>query len=74
MTEPAFVSCAFAEVFSGVRVGHPILFDDGMIRGVIRGVAEDRLRVEITGVTGATKKLKAERASTCRSRTSRCQL
>jgi pyruvate kinase len=61
MTEPAFVSCALAEVFSGVRVGAPILFDDGMIRGVIRRVAEDRLRVEITGVTGGTKKLKAEK-------------
>jgi pyruvate kinase len=33
VSEPAFVSCALAEVFSGVRVGEPILFDDGKIRG-----------------------------------------
>jgi hypothetical protein len=39
----------------------PILFDDGKSRGVIRDVAEDRLRVEITGVTGGTAKLKAEK-------------
>jgi pyruvate kinase len=61
VTEPAFVSCALAEVFSGVHIGEPILFDDGKIRGVIRGVTEDRLRVEITAVAGATAKLRAEK-------------
>jgi len=59
--EPAFVCCALSEVFSGVRVGDPILFDDGKIRGVIHGVAEDRLRVEITGVAKGMAKLKAEK-------------
>ena len=61
ITEPAFVSCALAEVFSGVRIGEPILFDDGKIRGVIRDIGEDRLRVEITGVAGGTAKLRAEK-------------
>jgi pyruvate kinase len=61
VTEPAFVSCALTEVFSGVRVGEPIFFDDGEIRGVIREVAEDRLRIEITGVAKGTAKLKAEK-------------
>jgi len=46
-TRPAFVSCALPEVFTGVRVGEPILFDDGKIRGIGRGVAEDRLSVEV---------------------------
>jgi pyruvate kinase len=59
--EPAFVSCALPEVFAGVRVGEPILFDDGKIRGTIRGVAEDRLRVEVTAVVGGAAKLKAEK-------------
>jgi pyruvate kinase len=59
--QPAFVSCALSEVFVGVRVGEPILFDDGKIRGAIRGVAEDRLRVEIIAVAGGTAKLKAEK-------------
>ena len=57
----AFVSCALPEVFVSVRVGEPILFDDGRIRGIIRGVAEDRLRVEITAVAGGAGKLKAEK-------------
>ncbi len=59
--EPAFVSCALPEVFLGVRVGEPILFDDGKIRGAVRAVAEDRLRVEITAVVGGAAKLKAEK-------------
>jgi pyruvate kinase len=59
--EPAFVSCALPEVFVGVRAGEPILFDDGKIRGTIRGVAADRLRVEITGVAGGAAKLRAEK-------------
>ncbi len=61
VVEPAFVSCALPEVFVGVRVGEPILFDDGRIRGVIRAVAEDRLRIEITGAAGGAAKLKAEK-------------
>ncbi len=41
--EPAFVSCALPEVFVSVRVGEPILFDDGKIRGTIRAVARGSL-------------------------------
>jgi pyruvate kinase len=33
VTQRAFVSCALAEVFSGVRIGETMLFDDGKIRG-----------------------------------------
>ncbi len=59
--QPACVSCALPEVFVGVRVGEPILFDDGKIRGAIRGVSEDRLQVEITAVAGGAAKLRAEK-------------
>ena len=59
--QPAFVSCALAEVFVSVRVGEPILFDDGRIRGTIRGVAEDRLRIGITAVAGGVAKLRADK-------------
>ena len=61
VAEPAFISCALDEVFSGVRVGEPILFDDGKIQGVIRDVTEDRLRVEITGAAGGKAKLRSEK-------------
>ena len=59
--EPAFVSCALPEVFTSVRVGEPILFDDGKIRGTIRAVAPERLHVEITAVAGGVAKLRAEK-------------
>jgi pyruvate kinase len=59
--EPAFVSCALPEVFVRVRVGDPILFDDGKIRGTVRAVAEDRLQVEVMTVAGGAAKLKAEK-------------
>jgi pyruvate kinase len=61
VTQRAFVSCELAEVFAGARVGDPILFDDGKIRGTIRGVNEDRLQVEINDVAGGSAKLKAEK-------------
>jgi pyruvate kinase len=61
LLRPAFVSCSLPEVFLGVRVGEPILFDDGKIRGTIRGVAENRLRIEITAVAGGAAKLRAEK-------------
>jgi pyruvate kinase len=48
-------------VFVGVRVGEPILFDDGKIRGKIRGVAEDRIRIAITAVAGGGTKLRQEK-------------
>jgi pyruvate kinase len=59
--EVAFVSCALTAVFSDVRAGDSILFDDGKIRGVIRDVAEGRLRVEITGAAGGVAKLGSEK-------------
>jgi pyruvate kinase len=61
VTEPAFISCALAEVFSSARAGEPILFDDGKVKGVIRDVAAGRLRVEITGAAGGTARLKSEK-------------
>jgi pyruvate kinase len=61
ITEPAFISCSLPEVFDHVRVGEPILFDDGKIEGVISSVAEDRLRVRITGAAGGMAKLRSEK-------------
>ncbi len=59
--QPAFVSCALPEVFAGVRVGEPMLFDDGRIRSTIRSVSEDCIRVDITAAAGGAAKLKAEK-------------
>ena len=58
---PAQISCDLPEMFTGVHVGEPILFDDGKIRGIVVATAADRLRVEITGVTGGAAKLRSEK-------------
>lgn len=59
ITESACISCALPEVFSGVRVGEPILFDDGKFRGMISGVGDGRFKVEITATAGG--KLRSEK-------------
>ena len=60
-TRPAEVACSLPEVFTSVRVGERILFDDGRIGGVLRSVSEDRLEVEITSAAGGAAKLRGEK-------------
>ncbi len=45
---PATISCTLPEIFSTVRAGEKIWFDDGKIGGIVREVAPDTLRIEIT--------------------------
>ena len=45
---PAHVSCVLPEVLDNVRVGEPLILDDGKIHGVIREVGPDGALVEIT--------------------------
>jgi pyruvate kinase len=59
--EPAMVGCALAEVFSSVRVGERVFFDDGKIAGVIGEVSGERIRVVITSAVGGSAKLRGEK-------------
>ncbi|GAO37578.1 pyruvate kinase [Sulfuricella sp. T08] len=61
VVEPAIVGCPLAEVFSSVRRGERILFDDGKIAGTIQSVTKDRIKVKITGVAGGVAKLGDEK-------------
>jgi len=61
VVEPAEVGCALEEVFSSVRVGERIFFDDGKIAGNISEVREDRIRVEILSAVGGSAKLRGEK-------------
>ncbi|MDX5418221.1 MAG: pyruvate kinase [Hymenobacteraceae bacterium] len=47
IVKPAHIACTLPEVFSHVKSGQPILFDDGKIEGVIMEVSEDALLVKI---------------------------
>lgn len=58
---PAVIGCALAELFTRTKAGERILFDDGLIAGVIRKVARGRLRVEIVSALGGAARLNAEK-------------
>jgi pyruvate kinase len=45
---PATISCTLPEIFSQVRAGERIWFDDGKIGGIIREAQPEALHVEIT--------------------------
>lgn len=61
VVEPAIVGCPLTEVFSSVRRGERIFFDDGKIAGKIQSVTKDRIKVKITGVAGGVAKLGDEK-------------
>jgi len=46
---PAHVTCTLPQVLDDVRIGEPVVLDDGKARGVIRRVRDGEIEVEITG-------------------------
>ncbi|MGY2894432.1 pyruvate kinase [Deinococcus sp. UYEF24] len=52
VSQPAHISCTLPQVLGAARPGHRILFDDGRITGVIRGVTSEGLEIEMTQVPG----------------------
>lgn len=58
---PAHVSCTFPEVLDDVRVGEPLILDDGRIHGVVREVNAEGIVVEITLAKPKGTKLKADK-------------
>ena len=55
------VACTLPEVFEQVCVGERIWFDDGRIGGVIRGIEQKRLDVEITHARDSGEKLAGDK-------------
>jgi pyruvate kinase len=58
---PAHISCTLPEVFNDVKVGEPIILDDGKIEGEIKSVNSERIEVEITYAKEEGAKLKADK-------------
>ena len=58
---PAHVSCVFPEILDDLRVGEPLILDDGKIHGVIRDVGPDGVLVEITHAKPKGTRLKADK-------------
>ncbi len=61
LVRQAHISCQLKEVFSQVKIGEPILFDDGKIRGVVEQVHPEYFEVRIIRAKETGSKLKAEK-------------
>ncbi|MDP4115061.1 MAG: pyruvate kinase [Bacteroidota bacterium] len=59
--KPAHISLGIAEVFSDVRAGESILFDDGKIEGIIKSVSMQAMEVQITYTKPGGAKLRADK-------------
>lgn len=59
--EPAYITCTSPEIFSMVKEGEPILFDDGIIEGIIEDVTSNEIRILITVVPDNGGKLKPDK-------------
>ncbi|PRY13711.1 pyruvate kinase [Pontibacter ummariensis] len=57
VVQPAHISCTLPEVFSQVKKGQPILFNDGKIEGQIQEVNKNTLLVKITYASEKGSKL-----------------
>ncbi len=57
----AHISCQLPEVFSSIKVGEAVLFDDGKIESVITEASAESFTVKITRAKEAGSKLKAEK-------------
>ena len=58
---PAHISCTLPEVFSDIKVGEPIILDDGKIEGKLKTVDSEKIEVEITYAKEEGAKLKADK-------------
>ena len=58
---PAHISCTFPGIFSCVRSGDPLSFDNGTIEGVVRKVSSGAIHVKILRTSGGTANLRADK-------------
>ena len=61
IAKPARIPCALPQIFTDVRVGHKILFDDGKIAGRVEEVGSDHLVVRITHAKASGVKLRSNK-------------
>ena len=58
---PASIGCTLPEVFSSVKPGDRIWFDDGKIGGIVRKCFADHVRIEITYAREKGERLRSEK-------------
>jgi pyruvate kinase len=61
LLRPAHISCTLPEIFGRVKVGEPILFDDGEIEGLVQEANKNSLLIRITASDEAGRKLRSDK-------------
>jgi pyruvate kinase len=61
VVRPAHISCTLPEIFGRVKVGEPILFDDGEIEGLVQEANKNSLLIRITASDEAGRKLRSDK-------------
>jgi pyruvate kinase len=61
LLSPAQISCTLPEIFDDVQPGERIFFDDGKIGGVVRSVAPDAIRIQITQACDGGTRLRGDK-------------
>ncbi|MCZ6776290.1 MAG: pyruvate kinase, partial [Ignavibacteria bacterium] len=61
VVKTAHISCTLPEIFEDVRVGEPILLDDGKISGTIRSVSPEEVHFEVTHAREEGTRLAADK-------------
>ncbi|MEM1126451.1 MAG: pyruvate kinase [Bacteroidota bacterium] len=61
VVQPAHVSCTLPAVYTDVRPGEPILFDDGRLEGTIEHTSQAELVVKITYAKGGVAPLRGHK-------------
>ncbi|GBG87004.1 hypothetical protein CBR_g44458 [Chara braunii] len=61
LKRPGQIACPVEEVFDCAERGHPILLDDGRIKGIIEEIDHDRIVVKIENADAKGTKLRADK-------------
>lgn len=61
LVKSAHISCTLPEIFSDVKTGEPIMFDDGKVEGVIEEVSTEELKIRILHAKEGGAKLKSDK-------------
>jgi len=57
----AAIGCTIPEILDNVKIGEPILFDDGKISGIVEGKGTHGLKIRITHTSSQEGKLKSDK-------------
>jgi len=61
LVNAAHISCTLPEIFTDVKVGEPIMFDDGKVEGIIEEACAEELKVKVLHAKEGGSKLRSDK-------------